>query len=183
LNPAAAPSSSTDGPTGIRVQAPDGSRVHVPVTDMISNVVEAAACLGAALGRVIGNRADVGAVAAVRRMFKAADTAGSDTRGHDGAEKTNGRNRFILTDTSGLPVAARATPARIRHRAGATAPPPGSSPASSCRTLFADQGVFRSSGGPGAARTPSIVVHIVTEPAKQRGSAAGSGVRGSGRDR
>lgn len=184
MNPAAAPSSSTDGPTGIRVQAPDGSRVHVPVTDMVSNVVEAAACLGAAaLGRVIGNRADAGAVAAVRRMFKAADTAGSDTRGHDGAEKTNGRNRFILTDTSGLPVAARAAPARIRHRAGATAPPPGSSPASSCRTLFADQGVFRSSGGPGAARTPSIVVHIVTEPAKQRGSAAGSGVRGSGRDR
>ncbi|TNY37479.1 hypothetical protein [Thermomonospora catenispora] len=71
MNPAAAPSSSTDGPTGIRVQAPDGSRVHVPVTDMVSNVVEAAACLGAAaLGRVIGNRADAGAVAAVRRMFE-----------------------------------------------------------------------------------------------------------------
>lgn len=44
---------------------------------------------------------------------KSADTVGADTRGYDAGKKSNGRKRFIVTDTLGLLLATRPKPCQF----------------------------------------------------------------------
>src|SRR5262249_19835224 len=52
------------------------------------------------------------------QSVKRADTVGRDTRGYDAAKRTNGRKRFIVTDTLGLLVAVVVLAASVQDRDG-----------------------------------------------------------------
>ncbi len=53
------------------------------------------------------------------QSVKGADTVGADTRGYDAGKKTNGRKRFIVTDTLGLLLVVLVLPASVQDRDGA----------------------------------------------------------------
>lgn len=59
-----------------------------------------------------------GAVATVidSQSVKAAETVGRDTRGHDAAEKINGRKRHLVVDTKSLLLFVMVTPADMTDR-------------------------------------------------------------------
>lgn len=48
------------------------------------------------------------------QSVKAASTVGQDSRGYDAGKKINGRKRYIVVDTLGLPVMITVTPAGVR---------------------------------------------------------------------
>ncbi|WP_232838459.1 transposase [Streptomyces geranii] len=62
-----------------------------------------------------------GAVATVidSQSVKAAETVGRDSRGYDGAKKTNGRKRHLVVDTKGLSLFVLVTPADMTDREAA----------------------------------------------------------------
>ncbi|SEG90190.1 Transposase [Thermomonospora echinospora] len=120
------------------------------------------------LRRAAGRPADPSAAVMDSQSVKGADTVSAGTRGYDKPKRTNGRKRFIVTDTLGLLIAVMVRPAGVQDRAGATTLLLGLYLTGGCRLVFADQGL---SGWPVAwARDVlGIIVHIVGKPAGQRG--------------
>ncbi|RGC65397.1 hypothetical protein C5N14_29045 [Micromonospora sp. MW-13] len=72
--------------------------------------------------------------------MKAADTVPAHTRGHDAGKKINGRKRFIVTDTLGLPVTVWVLAASWQDRDGAKGALLATYAATPIRHVFADSG-------------------------------------------
>jgi transposase len=105
------------------------------------------------------------------QSVRAADTVGRETRGYDAGKKTNGRKRFIVTDTVGFLLMVMVRPASVQDRAGAMSvllrvyhhcP--------RLRRVFADAG-FSGQLVERAGRLLRIALQIVSKPAGQKGFA------------
>ncbi|WP_435869518.1 transposase [Actinoplanes xinjiangensis] len=66
-----------------------------------------------------GREAEPAAGVMDSQSVQAADAVGRDTRGHDAGKKINGRKRFIVTDTLGLPIVVCVMSASRQDRDGA----------------------------------------------------------------
>jgi transposase len=86
---------------------------HAKATEKILPVVRAQLRLQR------GGNAEPGAGLIDPQSVKGADTVGRDTRGYDAGKKINGRKRFIVTDTLGLPLVVVVVAASMQDRDGA----------------------------------------------------------------
>ncbi|MCD0453813.1 IS5 family transposase [Actinocorallia sp. API 0066] len=132
------------------------------VTDKIVNAVRRR------LRRDLDRDPEPSAAVMDSQTVDAADTVGAGSRGHDAGKKINGRKRFIITDTQGLPLTVMVRPGGVQDRAGATSLLLGLVLLFSCRTVFADQG-FSGRLVTWARDVPHLTLHIIGKPAGQRG--------------
>lgn len=103
------------------------------------------------------------------QSVKAADTVGRDSRGYDKFKNTNGRTRFVLTDTIGLLLAVLVTSAGVHDTAGGRKLLlQGYFAGRRLRHVFTDSGFAGTLVG-WAARLLSITVEVVRRPPGQRG--------------
>lgn len=105
------------------------------------------------------------------RSVKGADTVGRDSRGYDAGKRTNGRKRFIVTDTLGLLVTAWVLAASWQDRDGAKgALVAATLTVPSMRHIFADQG-FAGRLVDWSRDTLKTTLEIVRKPTDQQGFA------------
>ncbi len=74
------------------------------------------------------------------QSVKGADTVGRDSRGYDAGKKVNGRKRFIVTDTLGLPLVVCVMAASVQDRDGAKTTLLSMYLVTTVRYVFADAG-------------------------------------------
>lgn len=103
------------------------------------------------------------------QSVKAADTVGRDSRGYDKFKNTNGRKRFVLTDTLGLLLAVLVTSAAAHDTSGGRRLLlAGYFAGRRLRCVFADSGFAGTLVG-WAARLLALRVEVVRRPPGQRG--------------
>src|SRR3954447_8473496 len=102
------------------------------------------------------------------QSVKAADTVAGDSRGYDAGKRSNGRKRFIVTDTLGLLVVVCVMAASWQDRDGAKTTLLSTYLATPIRHVFADQG-FAGRLVDWAATRLQMRMEIVRKPAEQRG--------------
>jgi transposase len=105
------------------------------------------------------------------QTVRAADTVSKDTRGYDAGKKTNGRKRFVVTDTLGFLLMVMVQPASVQDRQGAMSVLLRVyHHCSRLRHVFAD-GAFTGQLVEKAARLLRMTIQIVSKPAGQKGFA------------
>lgn len=116
-----------------------------------------------------GRAADATAGVVDSQSVKGADTVGAGSRGYDAGKKTNGRKRFIVTDTLGLLLAVAVLAASAHdHVGGKRTLLRTYHDHPSARHVFADGG-FAGSFIDWARDTVRTTVELVRKPPGQRG--------------